>query len=449
MSGNLKKMRKYINSKNILNYLPELIIILVYSYILFSKVVVNYGDDVNYYLTVFDQMSVWEYIVSRYQGWSSRLIIDLLVAVLIHALPIWKCATVLLAISIYHNLVRLCDAAEGTQLILCRFSALFLLLLYPFCNDMQSAGWVATSVNYFWVLAALLSAVNSLKKYTDTHHLTGPEWAGFIVSFIFCTDQEQSSIIFLMISAALFVKRSYTEKKPDYPMLILIALNAAIVVFELTCPGNAARSMANIDYWMPSFSGFTLPDKSYMGVYAIYAYFICGVETIHKPLLMLIILIVIFAELIMSGGRSRINRILTLTDGIAILFEAGFVAVRVLGDLNIPILHKILYNPGQIDRVDWNAKRTFLPLIITALIFGSFAGYIISSSKRSVIFSLMLLVSGLASESIMGFSPTIWASCERTAIFSYFLWGCAIMMTIFEKENKDNPVRDEEKQPVR
>ena len=444
MTGNTGKMHKFKYSDHILKYLPELIIFLVYSYILFSKVVVDYGDDVNYYLNVFDQMSVWEYIVSRYQGWSSRLIIDLLVAVLIHALPIWKCATVLLAISIYHNLVRLCAAAEGTQLILCRFSALFLLLLYPFHNDMQSAGWVATSINYFWVLAALLSAVNSLKKYSDTHHLTGPEWTVFIVSFIFCTDQEQSAIIFLMLSAALFVKRSYTEKKPDYPVLILIAANAAIVVFELTCPGNASRAMANTDYWMPAFSGFTLPDKSYMGVYAIYAYFICGVETIHKPLLMLTILIVIFAGLIMSGSRSVFSRILTVTDGIAILFETGFVATRVLGDLNNPILHKILYNPGQIDRVDWNAKRTFLPLIITALIFGSFAGYIISISKKSVIFSLMLLVSGLVSELIMGFSPTIWASCERTAIFSYFLWGSAIMMTIFEKENKDRPVRAED-----
>ncbi|MDP4089336.1 MAG: hypothetical protein Q8930_08735 [Bacillota bacterium] len=69
--------------------------------------------------------------------------------------------------------------------------------------------------------------------------------------------------------------------------------------------------------------------------------------------------------------------------------------------------------------------------IVLALIFFAIliSLYLIFENKRYSILAVFIILLGLGSRMVMGFSPTIWASNTRTFIFMYFAFiTCAVIL---------------------
>ena len=392
----------------------------------------------DFYIHVFDDMTLSEYMISRYNGWSARLVIDIAVALLVRVPRLWKCLTVLVAVALYRNMVHICTYDDRLHII--KGLVFVLMMIYPFYCDMQSAGWVATSVNYFWVCAALFWCLRCLYGWYDNKSLGYGEVILFVICFVFGTNQEQAAVVFEIICCCLLIAVYVRDKRIDKRLLLSSLVGFGVLIFESTCPGNDARMISNVAYWMPAFADFTLFDKTYMGLYAIYKYFICGYEWYIKPIL--VMLIICSAAYVFFKNLKK-KTIACVAGMIMCTFAVVAEAVIILHWPKFGLFGGLpwhLIDPGTITDVMWEAKRSYIPVFVLIFLAVIIILAVCVSRSRKKDIAVMMFIAGAASEFIMGFSPTIWASNNRTAIFTFFLWGMATII-MCEKSDEDIPLK--------
>ena len=108
------------------------------------------GDDVNYFNHALQGTTYLDFLKTRYETWSSRLIIE---TVLINCYALnfglWRVLDVAALVVIAESLVYICVPQK-------RY-AVFVYTVILLCTDwlaFKPAGWGATTVNYLWPLAA-------------------------------------------------------------------------------------------------------------------------------------------------------------------------------------------------------------------------------------------------------------------------------------------------------
>ena len=136
------------------------------------------GGDDYYFMTCLDDTSFGAFMVKRWYGWSSRLVIEgVLVLVLQQPILVWKVLDILVSVLIAWLLCGFfCsgygkhgsgssiqtdkNTLSGTRTVVPLTSLILflcLLLSYDF-REMDSAGYMTTTINYWWPLAALMVA---------------------------------------------------------------------------------------------------------------------------------------------------------------------------------------------------------------------------------------------------------------------------------------------------
>lgn len=82
------------------------------------------------------------------------------------------------------------------------------------------------------------------------------------------------------------------------------------------------------------------------------------------------------------------------------------------------------YRLGQITTVDLSKKSAFIPVVLSMLFVASmimtFYFLFWQKDKFKAGRLAICLLAGIATEGVMGFSPTIYASAERTCCFMLF-----------------------------
>lgn len=104
------------------------------------------------------------YTITRYETWSSRITIELVLPFLT-TWPafIWKTLNLLMIALLYFDLVwimeHLFDLREKRTYVM----TAVLLCAFPF-SIMAQTGWIATTTNYLWVIALGLYAINRMRR---------------------------------------------------------------------------------------------------------------------------------------------------------------------------------------------------------------------------------------------------------------------------------------------
>ncbi|MCR4944007.1 MAG: hypothetical protein K5986_06050, partial [Clostridium sp.] len=126
MSGEKRKALLSQYAKFIDNNIIEIIIVSVFiAYHLMIRI--NHGDDVTFYESALAKygMGFGDY---RYHTWTSRIIIDYVIAAILHAKLLWRVAEVFFSYQLFKDICAICDIrTKETKLL-----AGGLLLLFPF-----------------------------------------------------------------------------------------------------------------------------------------------------------------------------------------------------------------------------------------------------------------------------------------------------------------------------
>lgn len=357
------------------------------------------GDDTAYFSSVLDSYTLKDFLISRYSGWSSRLIIETVLVLVSRNIYLWRildtCVIGLLVYSL--NKIFFRESNYKNVLVTC-----LLFLLFPM-NDMRQAGFAATTTNYLWCFSFMIFSFIPFRNIYYNENINKKCIPFYIMSLIYACNQEQAVCIVIMISVAFFIE--CLKKKLDYRYVIVYLVIAIVtLIFILTCPGNGVRSAIETSNYYPEYINLNVLDKIYIGLISTLS--LMGNN-------MFVLCFFSFTVLLFLCKVKNKKTNLILGTSIFILITV-FVLLR---------MYMIITNT---DSILFNYKTTTsdvfdIKLMLLGILFIGVFVYLLWTlfPKKSISIIGLLLIGG-ASRVMMGFSPTVFASGTRTMIFLYF-----------------------------
>lgn len=381
-----------------------------------SMVGLNTEDD-NIFRDLYKEYdSLGSFLVDRYQGWSSRIVIE---AVLIPILGlsdwIWR---VLDSIIIIIGIFAMAEIVfpEGKK----KYTAI--LCLIPFTVSkyaVSSAGYGATTLNYVWPLGLGLFCAIPLAKSIKKESCNPMIKAIGLIFAVYACDQEQMAAILLGVSLFCIVYSKIRKEKQQTYIWILAILACLMLLFEVTCPGNKLRSEAELHYFN-EFREYRLIDKLQIGYLNTLAYYFGIVQSNISILLLLVASMV-------SLVRQRKWKILPVLLPAVFLFTYYRCVVEGILIKEKETKTITLFQNFYPSRYVLYSKMAIAIeciayfVVVTMLVVGIHKLH--THSQRAWICNLILLA-GFLSRFILGFSASIVLSGYRTTIF------CTVAMNI-------------------
>ena len=219
-------------------------------------------------------MFVFEYLQIRYETWTSRIPIELAEIYLTRWNPIvWKTLNTLVVLLLIYSLGEVFTRGNKNDSVL-----IFMLLLPILPLSMhKSAGWIATTINYLWPITAGVVALIPLSWWEKGKRIKWWQYVLFVLAGIFGCFQEQMAAV-LFASYVIYIGyRIGNKKNLSRFHFVLLTIAIVLLTFILSCPGNANRSIAEIDRWFPEFAGLSNGAKFLIGCLNTFSYYVsCG-----------------------------------------------------------------------------------------------------------------------------------------------------------------------------
>ncbi|WP_407421979.1 DUF6056 family protein [Methanobrevibacter sp.] len=405
------------------------------------------GDDIKY-AKILNNQTVIDYINYRYFNWSSRLIIDTVLAILARQnMIIWKILDIIIYTFGVYYIIKLVDKKYSRKIA---YLGVFLFLMYPF-YEMASAGWISTTLNYSWCFA--LGMVSFIPLIYEAHGEKANKYVYVIslLALLYAANQEQSGALIFGFNLLYLINSFINKKRVNRFNVLAIAVSAVSLIFIFTCPGNSIRFAHEVSYWYPEFASFTILDKSYLGLVTTF-----GNIIEQKVIFPLFYIVLCVCALVKS--KNKYLKYFCYFNIFLILFITIFNAF-----IDISVLETSLKSLGSVPNVIKGSPLMTIPAIFKQIV--NAAPYITETlrlftyeglpavninSISIVIICLYLLISscimlvkafpkellplfiflgGFASRFIIGFSPTVFPSGARVTIFFYVaLIALALML---------------------
>lgn len=421
---NVKKIEKKINGFINSSYFPFVILLLVM--LLVHAFIYTNGDD-DFFRVQLDSRNIIDYLVWRYNTWSSRIFVEVLF-VTVSRLPLilWKIMDSVMYTLIGILLSKIFNKSNKKIL---NWIIVLLLLIYPF-TDISTAGYVTTSIAYIWTTVSLLFSLYIFIKLANNEKVSIIQYILLYLAILLTISFEQTLCLLLGFSVCILIsilfKKQFKLSKHIH-IIIGIIISLLMLVFTLKCPGNDARFIDEVSYWYPAYELFGLKQKLYLGV----------IPTANVMFANKIVLSVFSLILAVSVIKNSKNNLLK---GTAIV-QFVFILMTTIGS---NILYSVFPELEQFNNililqgVPIFSVMNVIPLIIVILLLISWLVLLFSIFKANIKAPLILLA-GIASRMIMGFSPTVFASSNRTAFFMYIAFF-AVIYLIVEKCHKDEDI---------
>ncbi|MGN0915681.1 MAG: hypothetical protein ACI4NE_04940 [Succinivibrio sp.] len=374
----------------------------VFLIIYFSKSELS-GDDLSY----FQHVDVtWSWIINeRYLNWSSRILIDSMIPFFVHHILLLKSISLALLFISPFALYKLFDCKFLISVLFC-FSV---IALFPY-YEMQTAGFAATVINYYFPLVCglILCAVTCRSR-----SLNIPVFIVLLILGFFSCNHEQCAVIIFVYSALSLI---YTQESLNFRALVVVVISLISLVVIGIAPGNSVRLLAETQNWMPEFADFSVFDKVYMGITTAF-YNLCYHNNL--PFVFCFVSVVLCLT-----GRLRWTAV-------------AFIVLTVCQE----ILRPVFKSSQLLEDASWLHNFPSLSLVIFFLyvvILLVFLTRIDMPIKVRIALVLMILLA-FALKFLIGFSPTVFASGVRTAIFSqclFVLCGGYVLMQSNTNKNK-------------
>ena len=392
------------------------------------------GDDV-FFSQATSELGLWDYLIQRYETWTSRFVIEFLLVWIIKYPILWRLIDLTLFISFPVLISKIFDG--GKLMDWCAAAA---VLLYPF-HDMGTAGWITTTVNYFWPVWGMFFVGFLLKKMLVHKKINIVEGIAGVLVCVIASSHEQVAVIlfvvFILYGIYLICGKSkktplvqdsagstLTDKKVIHSNNLYLAgmvlVNIITLISILLCPGNAGRNAVSIAD-LPIFETYGFGDKLYLGLLSIERVFIANCDAVFLTVAMLVY--------VKTDDYKK-----TIISALPVLILFGQTAMRTA----YPGLSGLFVMPQEITEWSWSTLSTWLPMVYLAVTVAAmlYALWIILGEQPiEYIYALLMLGCGFGAGMILGFMATIYVSGERVYITLYFILLFVTMFCIYRMED--------------
>lgn len=372
------------------------------------------SDAMWFFQNQLDAFSLKDFLIYRYGTWSSRFLIEGILVFVSRNILLWKILDYFFWMFLAWAFVWLFP--EEKRRVACAMTAGF-LLIYPIW-DLQTAGWIATSVNYTWVLALGIFSLHGVARVC--YGKKTPFWLGvlYLPAALFGANMEQMCAVLLAVNllALLYFVYRRISWKEYWHVAGCFLVSLAEFLFILTCPGNEVRKNQEIINWMPRYVAFGLPDKICLGF----------MDTMKHLMdsnnLMFLMFAGILAVLVFLKSSRLEHRFIAL---VPVVVNVVLVFFRGMLEQYLPEVWKLLEENVYVNEGNYQMGASYIPMLVYLAVIGSLliSLVVVCENWLELTGQCYLLALGLATRVIMGFSPTIYVSGERTFLFLYMILG--------------------------
>lgn len=165
----------------------------------------NEGGDDNFFRTVANQQGVLQFVHSRYETWSSRVLIEGTLFFFVTHTVLWRIVNSLAILIIiyvpYRSILRNDNKEQNRRLFLL---AAGVVVMGPL-ELLYNTGWIATTLNYLWPLAAMgVTLIPIIDKYQGHRRKPVLVILGILLA-LYATNQEQVCGMLILISSGLLI----------------------------------------------------------------------------------------------------------------------------------------------------------------------------------------------------------------------------------------------------
>lgn len=394
--------------------IPLLLVIIFYALYFTLKKVDWMSGDAQWFSKV--DSSPISFVIKRYETWSSRFWIEGATLIASKHLILFYIFTVILTFLFFYSLSELFSFNEyDSNLVL----VVFFMALFPVVS-LQSAGPIATIVNYIWPSALFLYwlMTDRHRKMKNIGSLQNPLSILFLGLAVF--NEGLAIILCLYLILCLIV-----EKKNFFNTYRMICLVISLLSFlnVLLCPGNQNRGMLEMARWFPTFNHLSFLDKILIQFNNIASNLIVS----HNLLEVLVILLFIKAiqrrqrlSIILSGAVIMLTSAYhqLISDRLSVILKESPEK-----EFNQQIIGTLL-QPTLIF-----ATLILLIVLIIILLYGK------SKTSLMIIASIVITFSSAMAISL---SPTLLASADRPLLFLYFalVFNCIFLVNDLSEFNE-------------
>ncbi len=381
-----------------------------------------------------------EFLGLRYRTWTSRVIIEAGLMALAAADPlIWRTLNIAVILILVWITADMFGSYNKPRDQILFFTILWMIPLGSLC----SAGWITTTVNYLWCLTLGLVAMRPIKHWLLGERIPGWEYVLCPLCMLYAANIEQMCAILLGVYGVFGVYFVFRRLTGVFPLL-LIQLSIVFLEICMICasPGNQKRMVYEAGRFFPEFIQMHTGEKLLMGFLETAHYYIAGGH--GQVCYLFACLTGVLFLCLMSGLSSG-----SLDKGAKIKFSGLFAALCplvvcwlcmygfrfLLYGLNVPrgrrLLSVLAENRQIAGQGDFSVFMVGVQTVVylAVLVCVALTIYRLHGAGKETVLELLILTAGFLSRVIMGFSPTIYASGDRTALF------CSIAVLILILRN--------------
>ncbi len=411
----VSKLKKIYKS----NSFPFLVYIFLM--ICFHFLIQKTGFDDIFFSNACNDTSLWEYLINRYQNWTSRLVIESATVISCGFLPlfVWKCIDIGMYILLLYSISKLIITENKRKLNFVLAGSLLCIPIFI----LAEAGWISTINNYIWTAATALYAMIPLRKIYNNEKIGIFQAITYILAMVYASNHEQMAGILFIVYACFTV--IYLKNKKVKPIiLILDAIIIISLIAILLCPGNSVRKVQEITNTYPEYANIGIFEKLQIGLTSMLDY--CLVQ---ERLLFAVFIFVITLALWKNANNLKTKIFALIPMGLCVGFKYSNTFL------------------SRVDFIDMEHSKIYLyfkVIVYIAILVSIFISlrHIFSKDIKKCFLAILVFFTGFISRYIMAFSPTVYASGERTSIFFYIsmciviVYICSILLNRKEERNE-------------
>lgn len=370
--------------------------------------------DGEFFIARMQEMSLWEFIGARYETWTSRLILEIVTCVCLTKPSIfWILINTIMTTIIGYSIIKIFVKDDDKKL---SWMTMAFVLIYPIYK-VSSSGWGVGTIVYTWPLAMLLFSCIAIKKIFDGEKIKKYMYPVYSLALIFACNQEQSCAIAVGIYFVFTILYMMREKKRPHAFLVVQTILVILsLTFIATCPGNYERKNAEIETYYMDFGSLGFFDRVSLGL----------TSTVNNLLVRANVVFFVFslvsAVYILKKYKNNLYRAIAVIPLVLVIVLGIFKNAICSMFPYLNVLYEIMcIEKPMISADNYLDVINFLPLVISFVVLGAMALNILlifKNLKNNV--AIIIFALGLMSRVAMGFSPTIFASTDRTFIFFEF-----------------------------
>ncbi|EPM3638080.1 hypothetical protein [Enterobacter roggenkampii] len=367
--------------------------VITYLYFIYMSLSLRGYDDDQVFLNIFNSNNILEHLLTRFETWSGRFSVELVMTSTIGYSMLWK-------LGVPTSILILCVSCNkiADLELSCVSIALSFILFASIPADIHSdaSWWITGFYNYLLPVSAATYTFSTLtKKETNTLE----KIACILLAFYF-PYMEQAGISFLVATACLAISKRNSISRFELLIALIVIINLTIC---LAAPGNINRFILESWHWYPQYQTYGLTEKISLGF-----------DKLHQLMTLRLNFPLMALSVVLFILRSSLGEMCNAIK-IAMLVISTFIAVSIANSFTGLLYNGAFFSGKTIDATRWSSITTYISYSYMLAVISSILIVLIECNLKRKInsTSIIAMLIGFMTVTMLGFSPTVYASGFR------------------------------------